>query len=56
VLLGSPADRLAVEEALAGLPDAAARAAFILSRNDRLRSSCNDIEGRAHKLAKTLRE
>jgi hypothetical protein len=56
VLLGSPADRPDVEAALAGLPDDAAREAYILARNNRLRSSLNDIEGRAHKLAKALRE
>ena len=54
VLLGSPEDRPAVEAALAARPDYHTRAAYIENRNNKLRSSTNDFESRAHAIAKAL--
>ncbi len=48
-------DRAAVEKQMEGM-DTAARAKFLDERHDRLRSSMNDIGGRAMALAARLRE
>lgn len=54
VMLGSPADRADLDHMLAALPDDAARAAFIVARNDRRRSSMSDWEKAAHTMAASL--
>lgn len=54
-LIGSPAVRADVESMLAMLPDAAARKKFIDDRQDRQRSSMNEIGASAYKLGKLLR-
>lgn len=53
VALGTIAERADYEDALAAIPEEG-RAAFIKRRNDRRRSSMNDIEGSAHRLADAL--
>lgn len=54
-LIGSPAVRADVESMLAMLPDAAARKKFIDDRQERQRSSMNEIGESAYKLAALLR-
>lgn len=51
VALGSVEERKYYDAALEAITDDAARKKFIADRNDRRRSSMNDIETRAHKLA-----
>ena len=55
VMLGTPSGRADLEAMLAEIPEER-REAWIADRNDRRRSSLNDIEGVAHKYAKRLRE
>lgn len=49
VCLGKPNDRADFDDAMAAITDEAKRAEFIAKRNDRRRSSLNDIETACHR-------
>ena len=54
VYLGKPAERPDLDRQLAAQGDTTALIAFRLARNNRERSSTNDIEGDAHDLADSI--
>lgn len=51
VALGSAKDRADYDAALAAITDEQKRIEYVKARNDRRRSSMNDLEGYAHELA-----
>lgn len=56
VMLGTVDDRADLDAALEAITDDEKRREFIAQRNDRRRSSLNDIETKAHRIAALLRE
>lgn len=56
VMLGDVDDRTDLDAALEAITDDEKRKEFIEKRNDRRRSSLNDIETRAHQMAARLRQ
>lgn len=55
VLIGSPHDQRELRDALAGMPDAEKRVAYLAAWKERRRSSLNNIGARAEQLASALR-
>lgn len=51
IMLSTPENRAEIDAMLAQQEDPQARDAWILSRNEKIRSSMNDIEGNAHRMA-----